>query len=119
MPYRIEDKLVIGVASSALFQLDEADAVFRQDGLPAYRKYQREHQKDVLKPGIAFPFIRRFLKLNSIFPEVEPVEVVLLSHNDPDTGLRVFHSINHYGLGICRAAFTTGDSPFKYIQAIS
>lgn len=117
MAYQIEDKLVIGVASSALFELDEADEIFRRDGLAAYRAYQLEHQRDILKKGVAFPFVKRLLALNRFHPETQPVEVVLLSHNDPDTGLRVFNSIQHYKLEIVRAAFTTGDSPFKYIPA--
>ena len=95
MSYPIEDKLVIAVASSALFQLDEADTVFCQEGVCAYRAYQREHEADVLKPGIAFPFVRRFLELNKVFPDRQPAEVVLLSRNDSDTGLRVFTSIEH------------------------
>ena len=69
MPFPIEKKLVIAVASSALFQLDEADAVFRKQGMRAYRDYQREHENDVLAPGIAFPFVRRFLELNRVFPD--------------------------------------------------
>ena len=117
MSYPIEDKLVIAVASSALFALDEADMVFREKGVRAYRAYQREHENDVLKPGIAFPFVRRFLELNKVFPDRQPAEVVLLSRNDSDTGLRVFTSIEHYGLGIVRAAFTRGNSPFRYIPA--
>lgn len=117
MPFPIEDKLVIAVASSALFQLAEADKVFRQQGVRAYREYQREHENDILEPGIAFPFVRRFLELNNLFPDLQPAEVVLLSRNDQDTGLRVFTSIEHYGLGICRAAFTRGNSPFRYIPA--
>ncbi len=117
MSYPIEDKLVIAVASSALFELDEADAVFREKGVRAYRAYQHEHENDVLKAGIAFPFVRRFLELNKVFPERQPAEVVLLSRNDSDTGLRVFTSIEHYGLGIVRAAFTRGNSPFRYIPA--
>ena len=117
MPFPIEKKLVIAVASSALFQLDEADAVFRKQGLRAYREYQLAHENDVLAPGIAFPFVRRFLELNRIFPEKQPAEVVLLSRNDNDTGMRVFNSIEHYNLGIIRAAFTRGDSPFRYIPA--
>lgn len=117
MPYPIEEKLVIAVASSALFALDEADAVFRTEGVRAYRAYQREHENDILQPGIAFPFVRRFLELNTVFPERQPVEVVLLSRNDSDTGMRVFNSIEHYKLGIVRAAFTRGNSPFRYIPA--
>ncbi len=117
MAYKIDEKLVIGVASSALFHLDEADEIFRERGLAAYREYQREHQQDVLRKGIAFPFIKRFLKFNELFPAEHPVEVVLLSHNDPDTGARVMHSIRHYGLGIQLAAFTTGASPYDFIDA--
>ena len=117
MSYPIEEKLVIAVAASALFELDEADAVFREKGVRAYRDYQRTHENDVLKPGIAFPFVRRFLELNKVFPDSQPAEVVLLSRNDSDTGLRVFTSIEHYGLGIVRAAFTRGNSPFRYIPA--
>ena len=113
MPFPIEQKLVVAVASSALFQLDEADAVFRTEGVRAYRAYQRKHESDVLAPGIAFPFVRRLLELNRVFPENEPVEVVLLSRNDNDTGMRVFNSIEHYELGIIRAAFTRGNSPFR------
>lgn len=61
MPYPIEEKLVIAVSSCALFALDEADSVFRNEGVAAYREYQRTHENDILQPGIAFPFIRRFL----------------------------------------------------------
>lgn len=117
MAYNIDEKLVIGVASSALFRLDEADDIFRSKGLSAYREYQRTHQTDILRTGIAFPFIKRFLRLNDIFPEQHPVDVVLLSHNDPDTGARVMHSIRHYDLPISLAAFTTGASPYAYIPA--
>ena len=117
MPYPIEEKLVIAVSSSALFALDEADNIFRTQGAKAYREYQREHENDIFLPGIAFPFICRFLKLNEIFPEQTPVEVVLLSRNDSSSGMRIFNSIEHYGLGICRAAFTRGNSPFRYIPA--
>lgn len=117
MAFPIEEKLVVGVASSALFDLAGADAVFRLNGLAAYREYQRKHQDEPCGRGVAFPFVERLLGFNKMFPELDPVEVVLLSHNDPDTGMRVFNSIEHYGLNISRAAFTTGDSPFKYIPA--
>ena len=116
MDFSNENKLVVAVASSALFRLDEADAIFRRNGLAAYRKFQREHEFDALQEGIASPFIRRFLKFNELFPEVSRVEVVLLSHNDPDTGARVMESIRHYGLNIRRAAFLTGSPPFNFIE---
>ena len=117
MAFPIEDKLVIAVASSALFRLDVADEIYRSKGLSAYRRYQREHEDTILEPGIAFPFIRRFLKFNDLFPETKPVEVVLLSHNDPDTGNRVLRCIDHYGLDITRSAFLTDGRPVDYIDA--
>jgi 5'-nucleotidase len=119
MIYPIQRKLVIAVASSALFDLSKSDLVFEEKGEDAYRKFQREKQNVTLNKGVAFPFIRRFLSLNEVFPEEQPVEVVLLSHNDPDTGLRVFNSIRHYGLDITRGAFLSGGSPFRYIPAFN
>lgn len=116
MAYPIERKLVIGVASSALFDLTESDAVFREKGEDDYREFQRSHLHDTLNRGVAFPFIRRFLGINKRYPERQPVEVVFLSHNDPDTGQRVFNSIRKYGLDITRAAFLTGKSPYPYIK---
>ncbi len=119
MPYPIEKKLVIGISSSALFDLSESDKVFRENGEDEYRKFQESHIDDILEKGVAFPFIRRFLNLNNHFPELEPVEVVLLSRNSPETGLRVFRSIQHYGLNITRAAFFSGKSPFIYNDAFN
>jgi len=119
MPFPIENKLVIGIASSALFDLSESDKVFRQQGEESYRRFQELHLEDVLEKGVAFPFIRRFLNLNKHFSDIEPVEVVLLSRNSPETGLRVFRSIQHYGLNISRAAFFSGTSPFKYNDAFN
>ncbi|AWL29527.1 5'-nucleotidase [Acinetobacter defluvii] len=118
--YDLEQKLVIGLASSALFNLEESDEVFRTQGELTYREYQREHENILLEPGVAFPFIQRLLSLNSIFPKDKPfVEVILLSRNDPNTGLRVMNSIEHYGLGIKRAIFLQGRTPHKYINALN
>lgn len=119
MSYPIEDKLVIAVASSALFDLSESDRVFRTRGEAAYRSYQEEHLEQPLKPGVAFPFVRRFLGINRNFPEESPVEVVLLSRNSVITGKRVFRSIRHYKLDITRAAFLGGKSPYAYIPAFN
>lgn len=119
MGFPIEEKLVIGIASSALFDLSESDAVYRKSGENAYRQYQREHVDDTLAKGVAFPFIQRLLNLNEAFPDEQPVEVILMSRNDPDTGLRVFRSIDHYGLNITRAVFTAGGSPHLYIPAFN
>lgn len=117
MAFDLSSRLVIGLASSALFDLTESDEVFREAGQQVYRAYQREHQDEPLTRGVAFPFIRRLLSLNQLNPENPPVEVILLSRNDPDTGLRVMNSIQHYGLPITRAVFMQGKSPHSYIPA--
>lgn len=119
MGFDISNRLVIGLASSALFDLSESDQVFRAEGEKQYRIYQRKNQNEPLRPGVAFPFIRRLLSLNELSPEDPPVEVVLLSHNDPDTGLRVFKSIEHHQLGMTRAVFLQGKNPFEYIPAFN
>lgn len=119
MPFPIEDKLVVAIASSASFDLSESQAVFRDKGEKAYREYQREKESEILSPGVAFPFIKRPLSLNHPTEKYEPVEVILLSKNDPDTGLRVMNSIEHYGLPISRAAFLRGGDPFRYISAFN
>jgi 5'-nucleotidase len=119
MAYPIERKLVVAISSRALFSLEEAHKVFKEKGEEEYRRYQRKHVNKTLEKGVAFPFIRRFLALNDIFPEEQPIEVVLLSKNDPDTGQRVFNSIKEYNLDITRAGFLTGKSPYEYIPAFN
>ncbi|SES77869.1 5'-nucleotidase [Marinobacter segnicrescens] len=119
MPFPIEQKLVIAVASSALFDLTESDRVFQEEGAVAYRDYQEAHLDQPLEKGVAFPFVRRFLNINKRFPEKSPVEVVLLSRNSAITGKRVFRSIAHHGLDISRAAFLEGKSPYPYIPAFN
>lgn len=119
MAFPIEDKLVIAVSSSALFDLTESDTVFRKQGPLAYKAFQEENLNKVLEHGVAFPFIRRFLSFNQRFADEQPIEVVLLSRNSPATGRRVFRSIEHYGLDITRAAFVSGASPFSYIPAFN
>lgn len=116
-PYPIEKKLVVGVSSNALFDLQEEDTIYREHGLEEYKKFQNLNRTLVLKKGLAFPFVRRFLNINNIFRDEQPVEVVILSKNSPETGLRIFNSIRQYGLNISRAAFTSGRSPFEYIPA--
>jgi len=121
MAYDLEHRLVIGVASSAVFDLRESDAVFRDKGEQEYRSFQREHCDVPLPKGMAFPFIKRLLSLNDLAPDADDplVEVVLLSQNDPDTGLRVMKTIKHYGLGMTRAIFMQGHSPYEYIPALN
>lgn len=118
MPFRIEEKLVVAVASSALFDLAESDAVYRTRSLEEYRAFQREYEHEILAPGVAFEFVRRLLTVGGPGDD-GPVEVVLLSRNDPDTGLRVMRSIEHHGLPITRTAFLGGGAPWPYIEAFN
>jgi len=111
----LERALVIGVASSALFDLAESDAVFREQGEEKYREYQREHLDDVLEPGVALPFIRRLLDLNDLSDRERLVEVVILSRNDPETGMRVMRSVERHGLDITRAIFMQGRAPYRFM----
>ncbi|MGH3054652.1 MAG: 5'-nucleotidase, partial [Gaiellaceae bacterium] len=112
----MENKLVVAVASSALFDLTESDRIYREQGKDAYREFQRAREHETLLRGVAFPFVKRLLALNE--PGAEPaVEVILLSRNDADTGLRVMNSIEKHRLGISRAAFVAGETPWKYIAA--
>ncbi|MEK7391308.1 MAG: 5'-nucleotidase [Fibrobacterota bacterium] len=117
MAHSLQGKLVVAVASSALFDLTDSDRVFREGGEEAYRAFQREREDDALAPGVAFPFIRRLLSLNGQDLSDRPVEVVLLSRNDPDTGARVFNSIAAHGLDIERAVFTKGKAPWRYVES--
>ena len=119
MPFPIDEKLVVAVASSALFDLTESQAVFEEQGEDAYREHQRLKEAEVLPPGVAFPFIKRLLSLNKPAEKYEPVEVILLSKNDPDTGLRVMNSIEHNQLPITRAAFVRGGDPFLYLNSFN
>jgi 5'-nucleotidase len=120
MSYPIETKLVIAVASSALFDLADSDKVYQEEGLEEYRKYQRENENMVLAPGPAFPLIQRLLHLNGGVSEQDsPVEVILLSRNDPDTGLRVMNSIEAHRLNMSRAIFVNGGNPFRYMDVLN
>lgn len=108
-------RLVVAISSRALFDLDESHRVFEQGGEDAYSRHQIEKEDEPLAPGVAFPLAKKLLALNS--PETARVEVILISRNSADTGLRVFNSIRHHGLDISRAAFTRGESPYRYIGA--
>jgi 5'-nucleotidase len=116
MAAALDDKLVVAISSRALFNLDDSHQVYVEQGLDAFAQHQLAHEDDVLPPGDAFGFVQKLLRLNQ-FLDVGGVEVILLSRNSADTGLRVFNSIQHYGLGISRAAFCGGQSPHRYVGA--
>ena len=110
-------RLVVAITARALFDLEDSHAVFQAGGVEAYAGYQREREHEVLARGIAFPLVQKLLSLNEGAPADAPrVEVVLLSRNSSDTGLRIFNSIRHYGLGIVRAVFTSGNEVWPYIR---
>jgi 5'-nucleotidase len=117
MPVSLANKLVIAISSRALFDLSDSHRVFEEEGLRAYSDYQIAHEEEPLEPGEAFPLVEKLLRINQRLGDDRGVEVVLLSRNSADTGLRVFNSIQHYGLAISRAAFCGGESPWRYINA--
>ncbi|MEH6590249.1 MAG: 5'-nucleotidase [Halioglobus sp.] len=117
MPSQMNNKLVLAISSRALFNLDESHKVYEENGLDAFSQYQIEREEDPLQPGEAFPLVQKLLRLNERLGDESRVEVVLLSRNSADTGLRVFNSIQHHNLAISRAAFCGGESPWRYINA--
>ncbi|NPU92145.1 MAG: 5'-nucleotidase [Gammaproteobacteria bacterium] len=117
MPISFEGKLVVATSSRALFDLSESHNIYNTQGLDAYRQYQIEHEDVPLNPGEAFPLVKKLLAINEKLPGEHKVEVILLSRNSADTGLRVFNSMEHWKLPITRAAFSGGKSPYRYVEA--
>lgn len=111
-----EHPLIVAISSRALFDLDESHRVFETEGKEHYCRYQIAREEDILPPGVAYTLVKKLLAINER-SEVPLVEVILLSRNSADTGLRIFNSIRHHELAISRAAFTSGQSPFQYIAA--
>ncbi|KAB7627526.1 5'-nucleotidase [Alkalilimnicola sp. S0819] len=116
MPVTFDNTLVIAISSRALFDMSESHRVYTEEGVEAYCRYQIEHEDQLLAPGVAYGLVRKLLALNDEQDRTK-VEVILLSRNSADTGLRVFNSVAHYGLNITRAAFTNGLSPYRYVPA--
>ena len=109
--------LRIGITSRALFDLDSSHAIFENEGLDAYKNHQVFNENLPLNPGQAFGLVKKLLNINNKFHEKKLVEVILLSRNTADTGLRVFNSIQHHGLDIKKAAFCGGNSPHIYAKS--
>src|SRR4029453_3305647 len=109
--------LVGAVFSRNVFEMEDSHALFEREGIDAYAQFQRSHEDDLLTPGVAFPLVRKLLALNEGAPPEAPrVEVILISRNSADSGLRIFNSIAHHGLAIKRAAFSNGAPPYPYIR---
>lgn len=115
MALKLDDKLVVGISSRALFDLEEENKIFEAEGLVAYSEYQLSHENDILKPGTAFPLIKALHKLNSEGKYL--TEIIVMSKNSADTSLRIFNSIKHYGLNISRAALVSGAPIAPYLNA--
>ena len=116
MPAQIDDRLIVAISSRALFDLSESHAVYETRGVEAYQRHQIDHENDLLQPGVAFELARKLLRLNEA--SRQHVEIVLLSRNSADTGLRIFNAISHYKLGITRAVFTSGRDTSRYVPAL-
>ena len=115
MAMNLDNKLVVGISSRALFDLEEENRIFEEQGLQAYLDYQIAHEKDILRPGTAFPLIRALHKLNDGGEQI--VEIIIMSKNSADSSLRIFNSIQHYGLDITRAALVGGNPIVPYLSA--
>lgn len=111
--------LVIGISSRALFDLSYEDQIYRDEGLKQYEDYQIQNEHVILNPGSGFPIVRAILRLNELVPGKRKAEVVIMSRNAAETSLRIFNSIEHYGLDITRAALTGGAPLAPYLHAFS
>ncbi len=116
MPVSFSETLVVGISSRALFDLEEENRLFLRQGVIEYRKFQKEREQVLLKPGTGFHVVKALLNLNALSKE-RLVEVIIMSKNSPETGIRVLNSVQHYGLDITRSAFTGGESLFEYMEA--
>ena len=118
MPADLNDRLVVAISSRALFDFEEENQVFEQADDAAYMRLQLDRLERPAHPGVAFQLVRKLLAFNTSAAQRDRVEVVLLSRNDPVSGLRVFNSAKHHGTPIERGVFTRGRPPFQYLHAL-
>jgi 5'-nucleotidase len=118
MAVNLSEILVVGVSTRALFDLEIENEVFENEGIESFRKYQLENEEQLLKPGTAFYLVQSLLQLNKIANK-KIVEVVVMSRNSPETGVRVLNSIQKHDLEITRVALTGGEPLAPYIDAFS
>jgi 5'-nucleotidase len=117
MSISLDGKLVVAISSRALFDFEEENQVFEQGDDRAYMNLQLERLEVPAKPGVAFSLVKKLLAFND--EGTQRVEVVILSRNDPVSGMRVFRSAQHYGLHIQRGSFTRGQSPWRYLKPLN
>ncbi|WP_432473802.1 5'-nucleotidase [Amphritea sp. HPY] len=118
MTLNLDSVLVIGVSSRALFNLEYEDSIYQNQDIEAYRSHQLEQESCLLTKGTAFHLVEALLGLNKLSNE-RLVEVVVMSKNSPDTGLRVLKAIQHYALDITRSAFSGGEPLGPFLNAYS
>lgn len=119
MKKHLAEKLIIAISSRALFNLDESHHIYQENGVETYAKYQIDNENVILNPGVAFSLVNKLLALQDPKTGEKLVEIILLSKNSSDTGLRIFNSIQHFQLDITRAAFTNGANPIRYVKAFN
>jgi 5'-nucleotidase len=117
MSVSLDGKLVVAISSRALFDFEEENLVFEQGDDRAYMQLQLDRLETPAKPGVAFSLVQKLLAFND--DSAQRVEVVILSRNDPVSGMRVFRSAQHYGLTIQRGSFTRGQSPWRYLRPLN
>jgi 5'-nucleotidase len=117
MPVSLAGQLVVAISSRALFDFEEENRVFEATDDRAYMQLQLERLERAARPGVAFSLVNKLLAFNGA--ERARVEVVILSRNDPVSGMRVFRSAQHYGLPIRRGVFTRGQSPWRYLKPLA
>ncbi len=117
MPISLDGQLVVAISSRALFDFEEENEVFEASDDRAYMQLQLARVDRPAKPGVAFSLVNKLLAFNAA--DAPRVEVVILSRNDPVSGMRVFRSAKHYGLPIQRGVFTRGQSPWRYLRPLS
>ncbi|OIN92059.1 MAG: 5'-nucleotidase [Comamonadaceae bacterium CG1_02_60_18] len=118
MALTLDGKLVVAISSRALFDFEEENRVFEQADDRAYMALQLQRLDTPAKPGVAFSLVKKLLAFNTRQGDNHPVEVVILSRNDPVSGMRVFRSAQHYGLPIERGSFTRGEPPWRYLKPL-
>jgi 5'-nucleotidase len=117
MGVSLDGKLVVAISSRALFDFEEENQIFEQGDDRAYMQLQLQRLDQPAKPGVAFSLVRKLLAFND--SDAQRVEVVILSRNDPVSGMRVFRSAQHYGLPIERGSFTRGQPPWRYLKPLN
>ncbi|XP_025310376.1 cytosolic 5'-nucleotidase 1B isoform X3 [Canis lupus familiaris] len=121
-PPKPKNAITIAVSSRALFNMMDARKIYEEEGLEKYMEYQLNNENVILTPGPAFRFVKALQHVNARLRELYPNEqdlfdIVLMTNNHAQVGVRLINSVNHYGLLIDRFCLTGGKSPIGYLKA--